>query len=111
MVAPKAPVLLHSRPPRTRVTPSANSTAMTGKAACWRFVRTDLLVHRVAVTKAVADLEVAWDVEGFGAALAVAEVALEEATADVVATGVEEVAMAVHLLAVSMTVLLQALPL
>ena len=59
MVVPKAPVLLHSKTPRTRVTPSTNSMAMIGKAACWRFVRTSLLVHPVAVTKVVADLEVA----------------------------------------------------
>lgn len=90
---------------------STNSMAMTGKAACWRSVRTGLLVHPVAVTKVVADLEVAWDVEGSEAALLVVEVALEEATVDVVATEVEEVAMVVRLLAVSMTLLLLALPL
>lgn len=111
MVAPKAPVLLRSRTPRTHETPSTNSTAMTGKAACWRSVRTGLLVHPVVVvTKVVADLEVAWDVEGFEAVLVVLEVALEEAMADVVATEVEEVAMVVRLLAASMTLLLQALP-
>ena len=49
--------------------------------------------------------------EGFEAALVVVEVALEEATADVVATEEEEVAMVVRLLAISVTVLLQALPL
>lgn len=69
-----------------------------------------MLVHPAAVTKAVADLEVAWDEEGFEAASAVVEGALEEATADVVATGVE-VAMVVHLLAILMKLLLQALPL
>lgn len=42
-----------------RVTPSINSTAMTGKAACWRSAKTGLLVHPVAVTKVVAGLEVA----------------------------------------------------
>ena len=82
---------------------------MTGRVACWKSVRTGLPVHPAAVTKAVADLEVAWDVEGFEAASVVVEVALEEATADVVATEVEEVAMVVRPLAVSMTVLLQAL--
>ena len=110
MVAPKAPVLLHSRTPRTHETPSTNSTAMTGKVACWRSVRTGLLVHPVAVTKVAADLEVAWDVEGFEAVLVVPEEALAEALADVVATEVEGVAMVVHLLAASMTLLLQALP-
>lgn len=47
--------------------------------------------------------------EGFEAALEVVEVALVEATAGVVATEVEVVAMVVRLLPVSMTVLLQAL--
>ena len=47
--------------------------------------------------------------EGFEAALVVAEVALEEATADVVATEVEVVATVVHLPAVSMMLLLQVL--
>lgn len=92
------------------VTPSTNSTAMTGKAACWRSVRIGLLVHPVAVTKVVADLEVAWDVEGSEAALVVLEVALGEAMAVVVVTEVEEVAMVVLLLAASMTLLLLALP-
>ncbi len=106
MVAPKAPVLLHSRTLRTRATPSINSMAMTGKAACWRSVRTGSLVHPVAVTKVVAGLEVAWDEEGLEAGLVVVEVALGEATADVVATEVEEVATAVRLPAASMTLLL-----
>ena len=90
--------------------PSANSTVMTGKAACWRFVRTDLLVHPVPGTKVVADLEVEWDVEGFVAASVAAEVATG-ATEDVAAMEVEVVATVVRLLAISMTVLLQALPL
>lgn len=91
--------------------PSVNSTAMTGKAACSRSARTDLLVHPGVATKVVADLE-AWDVEGFEVALVVLGVALEEATADAVATEVEvevEVVMVVHLLAVSMRLLRQAL--
>ena len=92
-----------------RATPSINSTATTGKVACWKSARTDLPVHPAAVTKAVADSEVVWDVEDFEAASVVVEVALEEATADVVATEVEEVAMVVRRPAVSMTVLLQAL--
>lgn len=58
MVDPKAPVLLPSKTPKMRVTLSPNSTAMTGKVACWRSARTDLPDHPVAVTKAVADLEV-----------------------------------------------------
>lgn len=91
--------------------PSTSSTATTGKAECWRSVRTGLLVHPVAVTKVVADLEVAWDAEGFEAALVVVEVALEEATVDVVATEVEEVAMVGPLLAASVKVPLQELPL
>ena len=106
MVAPKAPVLLHSRTPRTRVTPSINSMAMTGKAACWRSVRTGSLAHPVAVTKVVAGLEVAWGVEVLEAVLVVVEVALEEATADVVATEVEVAATVVRLPAASMTLLL-----
>lgn len=48
--------------------------------------------------------------EGFEAALVVVEVALEEATADAVATEEEVVAMVVRLLVASMTLLLQALP-
>ena len=92
-----------------RVTPSINSTAMTGKVACWKSAKTDLPVHPAAVTQAVEDWEVAWDVEDFEAASVVVEVALEEATAHVVATEVEEVAMVVRPVAVSMTVLLQAL--
>lgn len=111
MVAPKAPVSLRSRTPRTHVTPSTSSMAMTGKAACWRSVKTGLLVHPVAFTKVVAVSELAWDVEGFEAALVVVEVALLEATADVVATEVEVVAMVFRLLAISMTLLLQAPPL
>lgn len=63
----------------------------------------------MAVTKVVAVLEVAWHVEVFEAATVVVEVALGEVTADVVATEVEEGVMPVHLLAVSMTLLLQAL--
>ncbi len=106
MVAPKALVLSHSRTPRTRATPSINSMAMTGKAACWRSVRIGSLVHPVVVTKAVAGLEVVWDVEGLEAVLVVVEVALGEATADVVATEVEEVATVVRLPAASMTLLL-----
>ena len=89
--------------------PSINSTAMTGKVACWRSARIDLLVHQVVATKVVADLE-AWDVEVFEAALVVAGVALEEATVDAVATEVE-VVMVVRLLAISMRLLRQALPL
>lgn len=111
MVALKVPVLSHSRTPRTRETLLANSMAMIGKAACWKSVRTDLLVPPAAATKVVAGLRVAWDVEGFEAASVVVEAALEEATADVVPTEVEEVAMVVHLLALSMTLQLQALPL
>lgn len=111
MVALKAPVSLHSRMPRTPVTPSTNSMAMTGKAACWKSVRTGLLVLPVAVTKVVADLEVAWDVEDSEAALVVVEVALAEATADVVAMELVEVAMVGRPRAVLMTLLLQALPL
>lgn len=109
MVDPKAPVLSHSKTPKMRVTLSTSSMAMTGKVACWRSARTDSPVHPAAVTKAVADLEVAWDVEGFEAALEVVEAASEEVTADVVVTEVEEVAMVVRLLPISMTVLLQAL--
>lgn len=91
--------------------PSVNSTAMTGKAACSRSARTDLLVHLGVATKVVADLE-AWDVEGFEVVLVVLGVALEEATADAVATQVEvEVVLVVHLLAVSMRLPPQALPL
>ena len=89
---------------------STSSMVMIGKVARWRFVKTDLLVHPVAGTKVVADLEVVWDVEAFVAALVVAEVATE-ATQDVVATEVEVVAMVVRLPAVSKTVLLQVLPL
>ena len=69
--------------------PSTNSTAMTGKVECWRFVRTDLLAQLAEVTKVVA--------------------ALAEATAGVVATEVEAVAMVVRPLAVSTTLLRQAL--
>lgn len=84
---------------------------MTGKAACSRYARTDLLVHPGVATKVVADFQ-AWDVEGFEVALVVLGVALEEVTADAVATLVEvEVVMVVHLLAVSMRLLRQALPL
>ena len=93
-----------------RVTLSTSSMAMTGKAARWRFVKTDLLVHPVAGTKAVAGLEVVWAVAAFVAALVVVEVATE-AMEDVVATEVEVVATVVRLPAVSKTVLLQALPL
>ena len=89
--------------------PSTSSTAMTGKAACWKSARTDSLVHPVVATKVVADLE-AWDAEGSEAALVVLEAALE-ATADAVATEVEEVVMVVRLLATSMTLQRQALPL
>ncbi len=89
---------------------SANSTAMIGKAVCWRFARTDLLAPPVAVTKVVADLEAALDVEGFEVALVVPGVA-SEATVDAVATEVEEGVMVVRLLEVSMMLLLQALPL
>ena len=102
MVAPRALVLLHSRPPRTRVTPSLSLTAMIGKAVCWRSVKIGLLVHPVADTKVVGGSEVAWDVEAFEVALVVLEVAMGEATADVVATEVE-VAMVVRLQAISMT--------
>ena len=83
---------------------------MTGKAACWRSVKTDLLVLPVVATRVVADLE-AWDVEGFEAGMVVLEVVSGEATADVVAMEVVEVVMVVRLLARSTTVLLQVLPL
>lgn len=89
--------------------PSTSSTAMTGKAVCWKSARTDSLVHPVVATKVVADLE-AWDAEGFEAALVVLGAALE-ATADAVATEVGEVVMVVRLLATSMTLQRQALPL
>ena len=89
---------------------STSSTVMIGKAARWRFAKIDLLVHPVAGTKAVADMEVVWDVEASVAAMVVVEVATE-ATEDVVATEVEVVATVVRLPAVSKTVLLQALPL
>ena len=110
MAVPKAPVLLPSRAPRTLVTPSVSSTAMTGKDACWRFARIGLLVHQVAVTKVVAVLEVARGVVDIEVDLVAREVVLE-ATADVEATEVAEVDTAVHLLEVSMTLLLLALPL
>ena len=87
--------------------PSINSTATTGKVACWKSVRIDLPVHPVAVIRVVADLEGPQDVEDFEAALGVLEVVLED-TADAAAT---EVAMVVHPLEVSTTLLLQALPL
>ena len=108
MVAPKAPVSLHSRTPRTLVTPSTSLTALTGKAACWRFVKTDLLAHPVAVTKVVEDSEAPRAVEDFEGALAVLALA-SEAMADAVATKVEEVAMEARLPEASMTALLQAL--
>ena len=89
--------------------PSINSTAMTGKAACWKSARTGLLVLLGAATKVVADLA-AWDVEGFEAALVALGVALEEVMEDAVPTEVQEVATVVRLLAVSTTPLLQVLP-
>ena len=88
---------------------STSSMVMIGKAARWRFVKTDLLDHLVVGTKVVADL-VVWDVEASVAATVVVEVATE-ATEDVVAMEVEVVATVVRQPAVSKTVLLQALPL
>ena len=110
MVALKAPGLLHSKTQRTHVMPSPSSMAMTGKVVCWRSAKTDLLVRLAVATRVVADLE-AWDVEVFEAAMVVLGVVLEEATADVVATEVGVVVMAVRLLAVLTMLLRQALPL
>lgn len=109
MVALKAQVSLRSKPPKTLVMPSHNSTAMTGKVGHWRFVRTDSLEPQVAVGLAVAvGLEAACVGGSVLEAVLVAVAALVAAMVDVEAT---EVVMEDPLEAASTTQLLLLLAL